>query len=363
MEDLLRGDRVITIHSLLSSPFGLREHRGRVLLNSVRPAFKFVKPAYVRIQGSSSSQDDRGICATIADDSDITPRTAGPLISGEGVKSQWKTVASAIAEKQGEDTALSFRWPLSLEERTEIKGLSNPAQLRKMPLIQKLLHGGEANFHAALSHFFGPLSAAEQEIQRALIKGATEVRPPVVHRAKAVPQDIDKVVNWALQSDSAHALTGAAMILLMYVAFLRVSELCDLRLDDITFKGGSVWWLRIKKSKVDQQGAGTRIAFHLKGRQLLLWESFTRLCLSRPRERYLFSSSHREAPSRDFIDRTVKHALQQAGLGSRHLTTHSFRGGAATAAIRAGIAPQNVMRVGRWKTQKAFLAYVEPTPL
>ncbi|WKY15688.1 hypothetical protein Q1695_000854 [Nippostrongylus brasiliensis] len=150
MEDLLRGDRVITIHSLLSSPFGLREHRGRVLLNSVRPAFKFVKPAYVRIQGSSSSQDDRGICATIADDSDITPRTAGPLISGEGVKSQWKTVASAIAEKQGEDTALSFRWPLSLEERTEIKGLSNPAQLRKMPLIQKLLHGGEANFHVLL---------------------------------------------------------------------------------------------------------------------------------------------------------------------------------------------------------------------
>lgn len=216
---------------------------------------------------------------------------------------------------------------------------------------------------AALSHFFGPLPAGDQEVQRALLKGADRTRPPVVHRKKSTPGDIETVVGWALKSSSTIDLIGATMILLMDVAFLRVSELCTLQFGDITFKGDSVWWLFLKRSKVDQQGIGTQVAFRLGGRKLLLWEQFKRLNETCSALDFLFSSKRGGAPSRDYVTRRIKETLQAAGLGSRQLTTHSFRGGAATAAIRAGIAPENVMRVGRWKTQRAFLSYVEPTPL
>ncbi|KAK6061063.1 hypothetical protein COOONC_01275 [Cooperia oncophora] len=42
---------------------------------------------------------------------------------------------------------------------------------------------------AALGHFFGPLPEVDQDIQRALLRSAARVRPPVVHRAKASPED------------------------------------------------------------------------------------------------------------------------------------------------------------------------------
>ncbi|KIH45119.1 site-specific recombinase, phage integrase family [Ancylostoma duodenale] len=215
---------------------------------------------------------------------------------------------------------------------------------------------------AALSHFFGPLPREDQDIPSALIRMASRDSSPVKHRMKASQHDIDTVVAWALRLGTREALTGAATILLMFSAFLRIGELCNLRFSDVWFKGEDVWWLKIRRSKTDQKGLGSTVAFRLK-EALTLWMRFRELHSQNPQEDFIFSNSRGGPPSRDYIARRLKRTLTDAGLQHRNLTPHSFRGGAATTAIRAGADPSSVMRVGRWKSQKSFLSYVEPSPL
>ncbi|KIH65802.1 site-specific recombinase, phage integrase family [Ancylostoma duodenale] len=189
---------------------------------------------------------------------------------------------------------------------------------------------------AALSHFFGPLPREYQDIQGALIRMASRDSPPVA---------------WALRLGTREALTGASTILLMFSAFLGIGELCNLRFSDVWFKGEDVWWLKIRRSKTDQKALGSTVAFRLKGDALMLWTRFRELHSQNPQEDFIFSNSRGGPPSRDYIARRIKRTLADAGLQHRNPTPHSLRGGAATTAIRAGVDPSNVMRVGRWKSK------------
>lgn len=40
------------------------------------------------------------------------------------------------------------------------------------------------------------------------------------------------------------------------------------------------------------------------------------------------------------------------------ITTHSFRGGAATEAVAAGVDLDEIMRMGKWRSTEAFNAYM-----
>ncbi|KHJ79377.1 site-specific recombinase, phage integrase family [Oesophagostomum dentatum] len=198
---------------------------------------------------------------------------------------------------------------------------------------------------AALAHFFGPLPFDDQEILKALLRSAGRKGPPVKHRVKATLEDLDRVISWALEKATADTLRVAATIVIMFSAFLRIGEVCTLRFSDISHQGEDVWWIRIRRSKTDQLGSGTTVAFRLKDRASVLWKEFRKVCNERP-ESYIFSRHPSKPPSKDAMSRGIKKVLNDAGLQSRHLTAHSFRGGAATSAIRAGANPANVMRKG-----------------
>ncbi|EYC39645.1 hypothetical protein Y032_0647g1098 [Ancylostoma ceylanicum] len=216
---------------------------------------------------------------------------------------------------------------------------------------------------AALAHFFGPLTDEDADIQRALLGTASRKGMAVKHRTKASPHDVQKIVEWALSIGSLKAVSAGFMIQLAYAAFLRVSELCHLQFADLTCKEGSTWWLTIEKSKTDQLQTGATIAFQLDDLGESLRKKFWELKNAKFPSEFIFSSRNGSAPSRDFIVRQIKWAVASAGLGSRGLTTHSFRGGAATAAVRAGKQTASIMRAGRWKSAEAFQCYVGPTPL
>ncbi len=71
------------------------------------------------------------------------------------------------------------------------------------------------------------------------------------------------------------------------------------------------------------------------------------------------------SPYRGIKSTTVRsilcQAIELAGLGGQGLTAHSFRPTGANAALEAGVAPETVMQVGRWKTQDVFFQhYVYP---
>ncbi|KIH68675.1 site-specific recombinase, phage integrase family [Ancylostoma duodenale] len=199
---------------------------------------------------------------------------------------------------------------------------------------------------AALSHFFGPLVGVDMEIQRAVLRMATRVGPSTRHRSKASSENIKQIIKWALQDGSKTSLKAATLILLAFSACLRVSELCHLHFSDLTFQGNAIWWLFIRRSKTDQMGQGATVAFR--------WD-----CLSQE----LWNTKHGVMPSRDYVARQIKKTLASTGLAHRRFTPYSFRGGAATQAVRKGADSRNVMLAGRWKSFKSFQAYIDPSPV
>ncbi|KIH44081.1 site-specific recombinase, phage integrase family [Ancylostoma duodenale] len=244
--------------------------------------------------------------------------------------------------------------------------LSALPKLRNL-FIAHLIDSGRTKaipYHvAALSHFFGPLSEVDKEIQRALLSSADRKSTPVTHRKKATPGDVKRVVQWALRLKTREAILGASMILIAFVAMLRVSELCAARLSDLTHKGKDLWWLQIRKSKTDQKSAGATVAFRIRGITASLWEQYRGMVDQSNPEQFLFETLGGDPFKTDYAARFIKKTLEGAGLGHKGLTSHSFRGGAATTAIRGGANPLNVMRAGRWKSVKALECYIDPTPL
>ena len=59
----------------------------------------------------------------------------------------------------------------------------------------------------------------------------------------------------------------------------------------------------------------------------------------------------------------LKALLQTTGISHVNITSHSFRGGAATQALKLGAHQFDVMQAGRWKTVSAFQSYLAPQTL
>ncbi|KIH68680.1 site-specific recombinase, phage integrase family [Ancylostoma duodenale] len=223
---------------------------------------------------------------------------------------------------------------------------------------------GSLGYHiAALSHFFRPVMGVDMEIQRAVLRMATRVGPSTRNRSKASSENIKQIIKWALQDGFKTSLKAATLILLAFSACLRVSELCHLRFSDLTFQGNAIWWLFIRRSKTDQMGQGATVAFRWDCLSQELWEPYCRACFPSAPSDFVFSTKHGATPSRDYVARQIKKTLASAGLAPRQLTPHSFRGGAATQAVRKGADSRKVMLAGRWKSFKSFQAYIDPSPV
>ncbi|CAJ0594930.1 unnamed protein product [Cylicocyclus nassatus] len=207
--------------------------------------------------------------------------------------------------------------------------------------------------------FAWPLPSKDEDILRALLRGAKRTTPPPRHRKKATQKDVDTVIAWALQKKSFSGVAGAAMILLLFAAFLRVGELCEICVSDISRKGNDVWWLIIRRSKTDQGAQGAKVAFRLGGEALILW-SIRELTSTKSGTIHFWQNfqSALEGCRRSPYQRNPR-----SSQPARKFTTHSFRGGAATTAIRSGLHPANIMRAGRWRSTEAFSCYIDPSPL
>ncbi|KHJ74994.1 site-specific recombinase, phage integrase family [Oesophagostomum dentatum] len=203
----------------------------------------------------------------------------------------------------------------------------------------------------------------DAELQKLLIDSAKRDAAPVTHRKKATEEDIGTVVGWALNKNTKACISAACIILLSFLAFLRVSEAACVRKSHLENKGNDIWWLHIPKSKTDQKGKGTTVAFKVKGIHCTLWNKFMDIIKEETKQFFIFGSASKRKPSADDLRKRITWVLSSAGLGHKGLTSHSFRGGAATSALRNGVDQESIKRVGRWKTTSAMLHYIEPTPI
>ncbi|KAK6057208.1 site-specific recombinase, phage integrase family, partial [Cooperia oncophora] len=189
---------------------------------------------------------------------------------------------------------------------------------------------------ASLNFFYGHLEDGEAELQKLLMDSAKKEAPAVMHKEKASEEDVDKMVEWAL--NTAKATEDCCIILLSYLAFLRISETAASK-------------------------RGTEVAFKVQGRRAVLWNKFVALIADKSPHQFIFSPKFAHQPSTDSLRKRIDNVLQGAGLLHKGFTSHSFRGGAATAALRRGVSCEDIRRVGRWKASTSMLHYLDPTPI
>ncbi|RCN40950.1 site-specific recombinase, phage integrase family [Ancylostoma caninum] len=243
---------------------------------------------------------------------------------------------------------------------------SNLGKYRNL-FIAHLIHMGQVKSipvaTAALNFFYGRLDDGDAEVQKLLVDSAKREAPPIIHRRKASQEDIDAIVEWGLRNNSDEAVTESSIILLSFLAFLRIGETACVRKKDSEDKGNGTWWLRIPRSKTDQQRLGSTVAFKVQGKAEELWHKFTKVLKNLREEQFIFATRPGDRPTTDALRKRMNSDLNRAGLGHKGLTPHSFRGGAATVALRNGVNQEDIKRVGRWKSTSALLHYLDPTPL
>ena len=173
-----------------------------------------------------------------------------------------------------------------------------------------------------------------------------------------------------LSSSHDHLLIASALSL-QYFACLRASELCsDLSLSivpsrsDISFSqsGSSLTMLySCRTSKTAHHGFQVHVG--CSGNPIcapcIMFHFFSRFPAEPASPLFRFSSG--TLLSYTVYNSIIKRLVQLAGLDPSLYSSHSVRAGAATQAARAGLGPESIKRLGRWRSQ-AYMVYLRPPP-
>ena len=182
----------------------------------------------------------------------------------------------------------------------------------------------------------------------------------------------------------------ACLLLVGIWYLLRVSEVVNLDLEDIAIREGTAGWtvaITIRKSKTDQGSWGETIArdciclskiapaAHRLCPVHTLWEQ----CLQRAQELRALGYKELKAPvftSESGERLTERHVLAAVELaattsgeklhtkeGKARFGTHSLRVAGAVLAFRSGLSEATVRSLGRWRSERAMLAYLRGVPL
>lgn len=164
------------------------------------------------------------------------------------------------------------------------------------------------------------------------------------------------------------ALLSAAFALAFFGAF-RVGELVPpsrfspggLRVDDVVVCADSLR-IRLRTSKTDQLGQGAWV--HLRSVQggVCPFGLVTQFMVLRVTGDRFLSHLDGVPLTRFQFTSVFKKCLSAVGENLGDYGTHSFRIGAATEAVRAGLAEGDVMRIGRWQS-RCYAGYVRPDML
>ena len=116
--------------------------------------------------------------------------------------------------------------------------------------------------------------------------------------------------------------------------------------------------VRLKMSKTDQFGKGVWLHFQRTGVALCPVEAMVDyIQLRGSKEGPLFLTSHNQPLTRSYFLVNLRNALAQAGIDDSQYAGHSFRIGAATTVLRAGVSDAKIKMLGRWESS-AYQLYL-----
>ncbi len=174
--------------------------------------------------------------------------------------------------------------------------------------------------------------------------------------------DIDTIVA-TLDLANPRDLRDAALLSLAFETMFRRSELIVLRIEDLSVEDDGSGRIFLPSSKTDQEGAG--FLQYISPETLVLVQDWIRVAgltrgpifRSTPRsnkaDRYDTPLSDRD------VARLFKQRALQAGLDPSRVSGHSTRVGAAQDLIAANFSGAEIMRQGRWKTERMVIRYSE----
>jgi hypothetical protein len=174
---------------------------------------------------------------------------------------------------------------------------------------------------------------------------------------KATPIDVNALtklfLSWEENEDlSQEKLRQKSLALCSLVGMFRPSEGALLQKDKIYFHEDLEWMeICMLGFKTDGQALSETIR---------IWKSsVNKLCpvqaLHLYIERFVRSEQLRIFPlSPQRISTILKSVITAAGMDGSVITGRSFRSGGATAGIQNGVKPDQLMKIGRWKTPEVF---------
>jgi integrase len=208
-----------------------------------------------------------------------------------------------------------------------------------------------------------------------VLEGARRISvKPVIKKEPITPEILQRIVErYGSATNSLTDIRICCMCLLSYAAFLRFSELVNLKRSDIFFYDDH-FSLFISKSKTDQFKTGTCV-------NVSRTENIT--CPYNMLKLYLQVAAISD-DSNCFIFRAVSfckksgtfklrntgplsytrarevllQALESVGMDKSKFSLHSLRSGGATAAANAGLSDRLFKKHGRWRSDNAKDGYV-----
>lgn len=152
-------------------------------------------------------------------------------------------------------------------------------------------------------------------------------------------------------------LRNAAIIVLGMRTMRRASELCNLKVGDLTFVG-KVMWVFVRSQKNDQQARGLKIPVDITGGLTCPVTILRNYLMKDKPTDWLFMNARGEKMSVSSISDVVKLVAKVAGCQGAY-SSHSLRIGGASAAMKGGLTKEQIMTIGGWSSN-AVDTYLRP---
>ena len=188
------------------------------------------------------------------------------------------------------------------------------------------------------------------------------ITPDILHKIyllwSQTPQDFDHIMLWAAFCLGFFGFMRSGEFtcpsLPAFTADMLSSQ--DVAVDSHTSPSHLV--VRLRRSKNDPFGAGTRLHLGATGHSLCPVSSMMGYLAIRPSEPGpLFLFRDGSTLSRTKLIQSLRQVLSSVGVNCSGYSGHSFRIGAATMAARMGVSDSLIKTLGRWRSS-AFMAYI-----
>ena len=211
-------------------------------------------------------------------------------------------------------------------------GVRYPEQVQEEHIISFVLHKKKTCNGTSIHTYFGHAKAwFNWLLKRNLISSTpfANLKKPILPKTVIKPISSEQVIRMInCCSNHSYGKRDKAIILLLYDAGLRRLELCNIKIEDVDMKQGSI--------KVMGKGARERyVAMGKMARAALV----DYLCVRRDKLPYLFVTRHVVKPSQlspNAVTCIIKKFMDRAGIVGVKKGAHTLRHSFATAAIRNG---------------------------